>query len=71
MILAVGWILFCFLMLMGIVILAVEYPTKLKRGLATLVAVLLFVGMSWGFDRVDEIKGAMERENASTSASEN
>lgn len=70
MILAVAWILFCAVMLMGILIVIVENPTKVKGGVTILITLLLFIGISWGFDRVDEIKGAMDRESTSQTQSE-
>ena len=70
MILTVVWIVFCAVMLMGILIVIVENPTKVKGGITILITLLLFIGISWGFDRVDEIKGAMDREAASQIQSE-
>ena len=64
MILAVAWIAICFLVLIGILFCIVEHRGKVKRG-TLFIIVLLFVGMSWGFDRVEEIKGAMDRESVS------
>ena len=70
MILAVGWIVFCILVLLGIFLCVVECRGKIKRG-TIFVVLLLFIGISWGFDRVDEIERAMEREDTSISVSEN
>ena len=70
MILAVAWIVFCFLVLIGIIITIIECYHKIRWGFTILLTVLLFVGISWGFDRVEEIKEAIKDEAPSQSQSE-
>lgn len=71
--LAIIWIAFCLLGMMAILIGIVEYGKKFKPEgwlLAVILALLLLVGVDWGFNRAKEVMGAMDKEAQSQSQSE-
>lgn len=71
--LAIMWIAFCLLGMMAILVGIVEYGKKFKPEgwlLAVILALLLLVGVDWGFNRAKEVMGAMDKEAQSQSQSE-
>ena len=71
--LAVMWIALCMIGMMAILIGIVEYGKKFKPEgwlLAVILALLLLVGIDWGFNRAKEVMGAMDKAAQSQSQSE-
>ena len=71
--LVIMWIAFCLLGMMAILVGIVEYGRKFKPEgwvLAIILALLLLIGIDWGFDRAKEVMGAMKDEAPSQSQSE-